>query len=294
MVTTAENPAFKINIDEQELSELCKGIALACVRSAAAPAPAAAAAPAPPIYFTDPDETPAKKTRTFKTSQGEHVISSLSDDKCIAALQRKGSGGHAFSKTLLEKKDRFGSWTQAQAAWAHKLANEQVAQAPTQKEKELERASLIALLALLKVPGGKLKQPSIVFENGDSMLRLQLAGARSKKPGSVNVTDGGEYGKNTWYGRIDQAGGWEAARTSKLPVWAIDIMNGLAKDPAGTIRDNSKLTGRCCFCRRKLDQPAAVSMGMGLQCAQNFSTPALDLERSWKDEEKRLREQNKN
>lgn len=117
-----------------------------------------------------------------------------------------------------------------------------------------------------------LKFPKIRLATGEGWpIVLSLAGAGSKEPGSVSVTDGGPYGSGQWFGRISRNG-----QTFFQPSFsdeARDLLDKLARDPAGTAQVYGQRTGNCCFCAKALTEAGSIEVGYGPTCAEHFGLP---------------------
>ena len=100
---------------------------------------------------------------------------------------------------------------------------------------------------------------------------LSIAGPRSKYSGQIQITDGGTYPHNRYYGRIDGQGNWTRHRDADSGVEA--ILRRLGDDPAGTAAEYGKLTGNCCFCSKHLEDERSTDQGYGPVCAKNFNLP---------------------
>jgi hypothetical protein len=102
-------------------------------------------------------------------------------------------------------------------------------------------------------------------------LVLSLAGPKARFPRTVNLTDGGRYSENVWYGRIHTNGRLEEGRGMTGAVRTLLIT--LAGDPAGTAQVHGALTGNCCFCGRELTTKESVGAGYGPVCASKWRLP---------------------
>jgi len=117
-----------------------------------------------------------------------------------------------------------------------------------------------------------LKWPKIRLETASgAKLVLSLSGARARYPNSTNVTDGGRYGENEWYGRIHTDGRLEESRWMTDGVR--DKLTELSSDPAESATLYGALTGRCCFCGKALTTKESVGVGYGPICAGHFGLP---------------------
>lgn len=161
----------------------------------------------------------------------------------------------------------------AQLFWLHKIYNqlmghEERPQAP--REELTDNFSDIE--SLFTRAAGNLRYPKVRLQtsNGDPVV-LSRAGQRSRHTGCINVTDGGRYGDNKWYGRINRDGTFTAGRECNQQV--IDLLKVFAENPADTAAEYGRTTGNCCFCGRELTDERSTSVGYGPVCADNYGLP---------------------
>ena len=121
-------------------------------------------------------------------------------DDAVEVLKRDHTS--KFARELVEKHEKFGL-SDKQAAWVHKIAGEE----PRQGRDPLE-LGLTGIAAMLKVKPGK-GRPKLDVAPG---VQVTLNSEKSKNPGHVTITDGGPYGDNKYYGRIDERGTVYAGR----------------------------------------------------------------------------------
>lgn len=141
---------------------------------------------------------------------------------------------------------------------------------------KIELGDFKPVIALMNRPGSKLQYPKIklALDNKEPIV-LSLAGQGASKPGTINITDGGPYGENIWYGRVTPEGEWvpsKSAPRENLPS-LIALMQALGADPQGTALAYGKLTGRCCFCAKKLTNARSTEVGYGETCASHYQLP---------------------
>lgn len=205
---------------------------------------------------------------TLTTTKGETFTSTLTDHEAAEVLTAKRQTS-TFAMDLVKAYAR-GRLTERQRPWLHKLALE----AAGTKQPEAPRESVAGLepvRALLVRASEHLKFPKLTLDRDGRLLRLALAGAKSSAPGSVNVTDGRPYGQNTWYGRINADGTFNAGRAAD--GWVLDTLRRLAADPAGFAREYGKATGACCFCNQALSTADSLAVGYGPVCAEHYGLP---------------------
>lgn len=134
---------------------------------------------------------------------------------------------------------------------------------------------MTGLIALFDKAKEKLKYPaiSLTTPTGQDIV-LKVAGDRAKKPGSINVTDGGPYMNNVWFGRILRDGTWEQPNSVSGDLTEVrQFLRALADNPAEVAATYGKLTGRCCFCCKKLEDERSLAVGYGSTCAKNYGLP---------------------
>jgi hypothetical protein len=132
--------------------------------------------------------------------------------------------------------------------------------------------NMSAILALFDKAKSHLKRPAIVLGvDGVGEVRLSLAGAKAKQPGTVTVAEPKPYGEAKWFGRIQRDGSYEPSRDGRLAGEAITTkLKAFAADPAKVASEHGRLTGRCCFCNLKLTDERSTATGFGKQCADNY------------------------
>jgi hypothetical protein len=120
-----------------------------------------------------------------------------------------------------------------------------------------------------------LKFPKINLKLADgSSVVLSMAGPKSKKPGVINVTNGGKFKApgSKWYGRVNTDGSMETPGSHAPEFEEVKaVLKSLAAEPAKVAAEHGKLSGHCCFCNHKLtDKDKSTAVGYGPTCAKNF------------------------
>lgn len=165
--------------------------------------------------------------------------------------------------------------TQKQAYWAGKL----IARARgEEKPATINIGNLEPLVNLFEKANSHLKFPKITLELNQRTIRLSLAGLRSKYPGSINVTDLGDFHNRTWFGRVDREGIFTESykvRTedSSFLDQIILTLKQISSDPVGFAARYGKLTGNCCFCHKGLTDERSTDVGYGPICADHYGLP---------------------
>lgn len=188
----------------------------------------------------------------------------------VVAVLRRELSTNGFAKSLIKACERVGGPNPKMAAWAHKLATDAITPkvAPTHSD-----INLLPIVHMLhRAQGAQKRMPTVVLHDTDgNRVMLKLAGDTSKRPGTVNVTDGRPYGDNTWYGRIATDGVFEHSRHVVAPV--SNMLLALSDDPTRVAHQHGVATGTCCFCNRDLSTKESRSVGYGPQCADRFGLP---------------------
>lgn len=179
-----------------------------------------------------------------------------------------------FAVSLIAKYRKYGKLSTrpgGQMEWVEKLLARAMGEEKKPEAVKVEVGSFSAVYALFAKAKEALKWPKISLSAGTYPVQLSLAGPKSKVPGVINVTDGGDYGNNKFYGRVDKEGLWTKGFKPYPESDMVEtLLKRLSDDPAGTAQEYGKLTGRCCFCERKLSDERSTAAGFGPVCAQKF------------------------
>ena len=179
-----------------------------------------------------------------------------------------------FAESLIKQWTKSALLSDKQLYWVTVLAS-RAQGIPDFTREETDVGEFSGVIELFKKAGVNLKYPCIVLQTeAGQKVTLKPTGASSKYPGAVNVTNGGSYATNKWYGRVDVTGkfvlGPEAAHL-KNDLTAILVK--LAKSPHRVAAEHGKMTGACCFCNSKLTDPKSTEVGYGPVCAKQWSLP---------------------
>jgi hypothetical protein len=202
-----------------------------------------------------------------KIAELMHVASKLSTE------DRK------FADSLTASFMKYGKLTSAQEPWVQKLIDRANGKKGFDHAAAAKVGDFSGVVALFKTVGSKLKYPKIRLQlsNGQP-IALALMGPGSKWPGSVNISDGGSYGANQYYGRVLADGTWMQSKTTAeeekmFRVQLLSLLEALAKDPAGVAAAYGKKTGNCCFCHSALTDQKSTDVGYGPVCAKHYDLP---------------------
>lgn len=158
---------------------------------------------------------------------------------------------------------------------AHAASEAKVAELERERERQGfvaadVRESLANIIRMFdRAAESGLKWPKIRFGNEGFTIQLQRAGERSRVPGAVNVTDGGRYGANTWFGRILRDGTPDRISDDGVLAFLVDI----ADDPEKAARESGQRLGYCSFCLKQLTEDGSLDVGYGPVCATHWGLP---------------------
>jgi hypothetical protein len=190
-----------------------------------------------------------------------------------------------------------GRWDGGAKAWMVPAGRADEARALVPAERSRAPKSVGEMTGLLELFGktkGKLKRPAIVIgiPGTEKSVRLSVAGPKAKVPGSLTLTSGeytgvNEWGGNSrdWYGRVRVDGTFEPTREgAALEPSLSRTLRALATDPAATAAEHGRLTGKCCFCNRGLEDERSTAVGYGPVCAGHYGLPWGSERHSFKAE----------
>lgn len=190
---------------------------------------------------------------TINTATAINTIANLKDN--------------TFAQSLVKQYRTKGVLSAKQLYWVEKLADE--ALNPTTATSVSCETDMSGIVALMQKASGKLKYPKIrIATVSGKPIALGVAGPRSKNPGAINITDGGRYGENTWYGKITTAGVFEPSRVNDTEVR--EFLITMSENPTQVAADYGHKTGNCCFCSRGLTDERSTMVGYGPVCADNY------------------------
>jgi hypothetical protein len=193
------------------------------------------------------------------------------------ALPKLSAKDQEFAKSMLSKHAKWGSFTLGQQKWVDILVER--AEAGPQVPLVGDVGNFAGVYKLFEVAKAKQKYPKLHLQVADHMpVVLSVAGDKSKYPGQINVTDGGPFGQNKWYGRVNKDGEWVVGRGEFPEIGEVaKLLRELGEDPAGVAAKYGKVTGYCCFCHRPLSDEKSVAVGYGPVCAEKWG-----LKDAWK------------
>lgn len=158
-----------------------------------------------------------------------------------------------------------------QVFWLNKL-HEMAVTPPAPPPKLDFGVSLVPIISMFKEASSKLKHPAVHLEVAENPIKAYQSKG-GKYPGTVQITDGGSYGNNRWYGRVNLDGTFTPGKDAEdLPLLE-DFLRAFAANPAKVAAEFGHLSGRCCFCNSELTDERSTFVGYGPTCAKNWSLP---------------------
>lgn len=212
---------------------------------------------------------------TFTTSKGETVVSNLSMSEAARLILQAEAAGNprarvgSFPVQLAERVVYGRKLSPAQVPYLHKFALE-INAPPTPRPVVTPARSLLPLVSMLQNASKTLKYPKVLVAVGGMTLQLSIAGPRAMKPGTINVTNGGRYPSNEFYGRILLSGEFEPGRNAGA---VLPLLERWAANPVEVVREHGHKTGSCAFCRKSLTTRESTAVGYGPVCAEKFGLP---------------------
>ncbi len=199
---------------------------------------------------------PKKAEETIESPFASNLEASTELHRLLSSGDMRAS---AFASDILSASLHARGPSPSQQFWLHKLAmNVRPAAVST------ETVNLSGITQLFTRAGTKLKRPAVVLAlpDGDEM-KVSVAGDKSRYAGQLMLaapTFGGAY-----FGRVDQSGAYFAGRSATSD--SLNLLRRFAADPLTVAREHGHLTGKCCFCNRKLDNETSTALGYGPVCA---------------------------
>lgn len=187
-----------------------------------------------------------------------------------AFLHRLTGRDYEFASSLISQHRERGNLSEKQWPWVETLLKK--ASAP--KVDPIALGDFESIRNLFKSTG--LKQPKLFLAVGERTIKFAVAGAGSKFPGSIGITDHNAIdscGRNVWYGRIRLDGTFQPSALNSLPTGLLDALKAFAADPEGVAAKYGKTTGCCCFCGHSLGHgkdERSKEVGYGPECAKKF------------------------
>ena len=242
-------------------------------------APAAAEMIYTPITFTgtgitvttdspviDSSFTKTTRGQTLRTNKGLVVATTMTDAQAAEVI-RKNQGLDSFADKMRSNwmvyRDRL---TESQRAWLHIKAMEFLKKDSTPVAKH----NFQKIQQMMRLAAADLKYPTIEIKCETNTGKLVLTYHKEGKyPDSITIATGSKREGGIWYGSIRTDGSLYASRIPMTAAVAACLAK-LADDPQGTIAEEGRKTGRCCYCKIELTDPVSVELGYGPICAKHY------------------------
>ncbi len=189
----------------------------------------------------------------------------------VAALQAVMGSMSArdaeFAGSLVTNFYRFGRLSDKQFAWVDTLTQRVTNPAPAAPA--AVQVNVQQIQAMFDRAGRTLKRIKVKLQSVEGQpVAFGRAGPASKYAGQILVTDGGPFGANKYFGRIDINGDFHATRQAGADVLA--LVQEFAAEPEATAGKYGRLTGACSFCNHGLKDSRSTELGYGPVCAKRF------------------------
>ena len=189
----------------------------------------------------------------------------------VAALQAVMGSMSArdaeFAGSLVTNFYRFGRLSDKQFAWVDTLTQRVTNPAPAAPA--AVQVNVHRIQDMFDRAAQTLKRIKVKLQSVEGQpVAFGRAGPASKYAGQILITDGGPFGANKYFGRIDQNGDFHATRQAGTDVVA--LVQEFAAEPEATAGKYGRLTGACSFCNHGLKDSRSTELGYGPVCAKRF------------------------
>jgi hypothetical protein len=175
-----------------------------------------------------------------------------------------------FAESLI-RNVRRGAVSEKVMYWVEQMIQRATCPQPAVEDRTKDVGNFAKAYALFATARQHLKYPKIRLQLPNGLpLALAISGLQSAHPNTINVTDGGPYGMNKWYGRVAADGTWTAGRSYPELSAVSELLKELGEAPAETAAKYGRLTGYCCFCNTPLTDEKSTAVGFGPVCAKNY------------------------
>ena len=182
-----------------------------------------------------------------------------------AAIGQLSVRDRDFAGDLITNFRRWGRLSEKQLVWVGTLTARAAAPAPA----PVAAVNVANIQAMFDRAGRTLKRIKVKLQTAEGQpVAFARAGVHSKYAGQIMITDGGSFGDNKYFGRIDHDGNYHATNRAGADVLA--LVQEFADEPETTAGRYGRLTGSCCFCNHSLKDSRSTELGYGPVCAQRF------------------------
>lgn len=213
-----------------------------------------------------------RKITVWAKGREKSVDSKYTDDQAVNRLHcliLAGTLTSGFGASL-DRQALSRGLSAKQIAWVHVLVveHDQRTQAPT-----IVLKGISSLLAVARANGAK--APKLTYPangaNERGTIRFSTAGTGSRYADQIMLTDGGPFGSNEYYGRIDPVTG--ALSSNRIPEAVLSLLKAIDADPTTFSKVAGWLTSSCCYCNRELTTAESRGAGYGPICAGRYNLP---------------------
>lgn len=187
-------------------------------------------------------------------------------DALQSVMDKLGRNDASFAQSLVQNFRMWGKLSDKQLIWVDTLTQRATAPAAA----PAQQVNVQKIQDLFATAAQKLRRIKVSLQaaSGQQVV-FTKAGPTSKYAGQILITDGGPFGSNKFFGRIDVNGDFYATRNAVQDVQS--LVTEFADDPAEVAGKYGKLTGSCSFCNHKLDDGRSLQVGYGPVCAKRFN-----------------------
>lgn len=197
----------------------------------------------------------------------------MTQETVLQAL-REYNGSVNFLKSLASQLAERGSLSEKQIAVAERILNEQQSNAGAREHAAaVNFAKIPQWLAETAARG--VQFPKFHFIADDTELVLRFKGERTQRPGTVDVVSRSKTWNDRfaaempdWYGRIELDG--SLTMSGRMTLGIETVLARIAEDPETVAVEYGRLTNRCSFCGRDLNNEVSVELGYGPVCAKKY------------------------
>jgi hypothetical protein len=205
-------------------------------------------------------------TQTRKTVQ-LNSVQQTQVEALSSVLGKLSNSDSNFASSLIQNFYRYGSLSPKQLTWVDTLTKR--ATQPSAAPVAQIQVNFQKIQDLFDLAAKKLRRVKVKLQTAQGQpVAFARAGANSKYVGQILITDGGPFGNNKFFGRVDVTGEFFATRSATQEV--CDLVKEFADDPSATAGRYGRLTGGCSFCNHGLKDNRSVQVGYGPVCARNF------------------------
>lgn len=209
-----------------------------------------------------------------KTTRNETPVARMlaSIEALRAALARNAMGEDTdFARDLVTAYDR-GTLTYNKSRYLGQLI-ERLNAPPIGT---MPVARIVELLTRAKASGER--YPTLWLQMSDlesTPLRITIAGAGSRTPGVLQLTDGGPFGGGRYFGAITPEDGTLTIKRDGvlLATWLVPLLAKLNEQPAAALAAFGQLTGFCSLCGGPLKAEHDIAAGYMKDCATRYGVP---------------------